>query len=252
MGPDRVIEHHERRLAGEREVIVAAPPRRGAMVATRERPTPTTETPKRPRTRWALALAGFAVVVVAVVGAVVLFGGGNDDVAAPETPAEVMALMATAVEQADPAQLTNLLSQPPDEGDEGFLEWNLALGMDPTFTDCQVNSAAVPTPETIVTCQVTMGEDYFFSTVLDENLPTYVRVRVETDGTFDVLAWPDPDGLVGIESDMRKWIKATHPQLEDRMFDSNGYAGVLRFSEESGELHMEYLAEYLAYREANS
>ena len=252
MGPERLIDRLECRLAGERDVIVAAPPRRGAMVATKEKITSSsTQIPKQRRNRWAIALTGFAGAVVAVVGAVLLFGG-DDDVAAPDTPAQVMALMATAVEQADPAQFTNL-SSPASLGEGGgrdFLEWNLALGLDPVFTDCEISSAA--SSYTIVACDVTMGEDYFFSQVLDQNLATFVRVQVEQDGTFDVLAWPDPPGLVPIARDMRTWIQTTHPELEDRMFDSEGYAGVLRFSPEAGELHMQYLNEYLDYREATS
>ncbi|MBT8203041.1 MAG: hypothetical protein HKN74_12375 [Acidimicrobiia bacterium] len=247
MGPDRLIERLECGLMGEREVLVAAPPRRRAMVATREKPTPTTEIPKRSRNRWAIALAGFAVAVAAVVGAVLVFGA-DDDVAAPETPAQVMALMTTAIEQADPTQFTNL-SSPASLGDDGgrdFLEWNLALGLNPVFTDCETSAY------TTVVCDVTMGEDYFYSQVLEENLLTTVRVQVAPDGTFDVLSWPDPPGLVLVDRDMRTWIQATHPELEDRMFDNAGFAGVLRFSREAGELHMQYLDEYLTYREANS
>ncbi|NNC93422.1 MAG: hypothetical protein HKN80_13115, partial [Acidimicrobiia bacterium] len=86
MGSDLLIERLERRLSGEREVTVAAPTRRGEMIETTERPTTTGEIPKQPRIRWAIALAGFAVAVVAVVGAAILFGGSDSDVAAPETP----------------------------------------------------------------------------------------------------------------------------------------------------------------------
>lgn len=250
MGPDRLIDCLDRRLTGEREVIVAALPRRGAMAATTEKPTPSTESLKRPRNRWAIALIGFVVAIVAVVGAVLIVGG-DDDVAAPETPAQVMARMATAVEQADPALLANLSpASLEDGGGRDFLEWNLALGLNPVFTDCELGSTG--STYTAVGCDVTMGEDYFYSQVLDENLLTIVRVQVDQEGVFAVLSWPDPPGLLSVDKDMRTWIQATHPELEDRMFDSTGYGGVLRFSREAGELHMKYLNEYLAYRDANS
>ena len=202
------------------------------------------ELPKRPTTRWAIALAGFAVAVVAIVGAVILFGGSDEDVAAPETPAEVMTLLARAVEQADPTQLTQLSSTSVVWG-PGFLEWNLALGMNPEFSDC----ATVGSGLVMVGCSVTMGDDYFFSVVLEENLPTTLTVRID-GATFDVLTWPAPDGVVEVEADMRAWINETHPELENQMFGSDYFD--VRFNQEAGQLHTQYLDEYLAYREANS
>jgi hypothetical protein len=247
MGPERLIERLERRLAGEREVIVAAPPRRGAMVATREKPTPTTDLPKRPTTRWAIALAGFAVAIVAVVGAVILFGGSDGDVAAPETPAEVMALLATALEEVDAVQSTEL-SPPAGALQPGFLEWHLALGMNPEFSDCANLGSGV----VMVKCSATMGDDFFFSVVLEENLPTTVTVRIDDDyATFDVMTWELAEGLAGVEFDMRDWIRETHPEIANRMFGW-GVLDLVRFNQEAGQLHMQYLDEYLAYRKANS
>ncbi|MDH3605724.1 MAG: hypothetical protein OER12_01870 [Acidimicrobiia bacterium] len=214
------------------------------MVTTSERPD-TTETTKRTWTRWGFPLIGLAVVAAAVVVAVIAIGGSSD---APETPTEVMTLLGTAVEEADSAQYADLTVTAPTGQGKDFLEWNVALGLDPDFSDCTKNAAsATGNP---VTCDVTMGKDYFFSTVLDENLSTTVSVRVDTDGAFDVQGWPPPFGLTTVEADMRAWIQETHPQLEDRMFGSD-YADI-RFSQEAGELHMQYLHEYLAYREANN
>ncbi|NNC91782.1 MAG: hypothetical protein HKN80_04760, partial [Acidimicrobiia bacterium] len=200
--------------------------------------------PKQPRIRWAIALAGFAVAVVAVVGAAILFGGSDSDVAAPETPAEVMALLGTAVEEADPS-LTDLSPVGVPYG-PGFLEWNLALGLNPEFDNCTTaGSGAI-----MVSCDVTAGSDYFFSTVLKENVSSTVTVRVD-DRSFRVLNWPAFEGLADAEIEFRTWIQATHPELEGQMFGSD-FAGVVRFDRTAGELHTQYLDEYLAYREANS
>ena len=82
MGPERLIDHLERRLRGETEVVVAAPQRGTTMLDTKERPTTPTEPAPRRRTRWAYALAAFALVAGSVALAVTLLGdGGEEDVA---------------------------------------------------------------------------------------------------------------------------------------------------------------------------
>ena len=248
MGPERLIERLERRLQGESEVVVAAPRRGLAMLDTKERPVPT-EPPNRNRSRWGYALTGFAVVVAAVVAVVILIGGTSSDSAeGPQTPLEVMAVLTEAVQAVDPVRYADITPTTPTGSGYQFLEWNLALGLDPVLSDCRINSNSVDGNP--VTCTVTMGEDYFFSTVLDENASTWVDIRVDQDGTFDVQSWPPPLGLTPIEAEMRLWIQETHPEVEDRMFGSD-YSDI-RFSREAGELHMEYLDEYLAYRKANS
>ena len=246
MGPDWVIEHLERRLAGERQVIVAAPPRRGAMVATRERPTPTTDLPKRPRTGWAIALTGFAVAIAAIVGAVILFGG-DDDVAAPESPAEFLERYAVAIQEVEPGRFAKL-NPVPDEFLDRFLDWHLGLGMNPTFSNCSIAGSA---STSLVACDLTAGEDYFFSTVQGENLTATVGAVVDSNGSLVMTAWPDPPGVVDVERDMREWIRLEHPELESEMFGFD-FANVVKFDKTAGELHMEYLDEYLAYRKANS
>jgi hypothetical protein len=248
MGPERLIERLERRLQGESEVVVAAPRRGLTMLDTKERPFPA-EIPSNGRTRWAFALAGFAVAVAAVVAAVILIGGTSSDSAeGPQTPLEVLAVLEEAVRAVDPVQYADLTLITPTGTDEGFMEWNIALGLDPVLSDCSKNANSVDGNP--VTCTVTMGEDYFFSTVLGENASSWVDIRVDNDGTFNLQSWPPPLGLTTIEAEMRLWIKETHPEVEDRMFGSD-YADI-RFSREAGELHMEYLDEYLAYRKTNS
>jgi len=245
MGPDWVIEHLERRLAGERQVIVAAPPRRGAMVATRERPTPTTDLPKRPRTGWAIALTGFAVAIAAIVGAVILFGG-DDDVAAPESPAEILELYAVAIQEVEPGRFAEL-NPVSDETLDRFLDWQIGLGMNPTFSNCSIAGSA---STSLVACDLTAGGDDFFSTVLGDNLTTTVGAVVDSSGSLVMSAWPAPQGVLDVERDMREWIRLEHPELESEMFGFD-YAGVVKFDKTAGELHMQYLDDYLAYREAN-
>jgi len=202
------------------------------------------ETTKRPWTRWGFPLIGLAVLAAAVVVAVIAIGGSSD---APETPTEVMTVLGAAVEDADPVKYADLSFATPTGQGQQFLEWNIALGLDPVFADCTQGSGVTGNP---VKCDVSMGEDYFFSTVLGENLTTTASVRVDNDGTFDIASWPPPFGLTTVEGEMRAWIQETHPELEDRMFGSD-YADI-RFSQEAGELHMQYLDEYLTYREANN
>ncbi len=157
------------------------------------------------------------------------------------TPEGVMERMGAAVEAANPEEFEDL-SAPLDAEEESFLGWILAMEADPEFTNCEGTAA--------VTCDVTMGEDYFFSVLEDDNLASTVTVSVRPDGTFGVMSWPPPEGLVAAEVELRTWIRETHPEEEDRMFGS--ILGVLKFTEEAGELHMEYLDEYMAYREANA
>lgn len=161
------------------------------------------------------------------------------------TPEVIMARLAEAIDAVD-----SQIEEPivPVEGDalgDRFLAWNVGLGIDPMFSNCREIYSQEDSFSTF-SCDVTMGDGYFFSVVAGENLPTSVTATVQMDGRLTVGEWPAPDGLVQMERDFREWIRAEYPELEDRMF-GNDYAGVVRFSGEAGELHSQHLAEYLEY-----
>ena len=237
------------------------------MVTTEKQPTTTRPQPAAPRRRALLV----AVIVLGLIGAatvaVILMDGEGDagSAATPEdpggalgasvapvgpvsaepgTPEAVMEQLVLAARAADPSIPADLVA-PLDAAGRNFLEWNLALGMEPEFSDCVVMSAGQS--GVAMTCAVTMGEQYFFSRLVGANLPTSVTAAISDEaGTLAVGSWPPPVGLVAAESDLREWIRAVHPDAEGAMF-GNDYAGVVRFSREAGELHSRYLDEYLAY-----
>ncbi len=244
-GPERLIEHLERRLDGEHEQVVAKEKRRGAMVTTTERPPPS-EIPKRPWTRWAVALAGFAIVVAAVAVAVVAIGESDDDVAQAD-PFDVAQTFAQNMRAGDIEAIADMWTG--EMGDlRRFLEWNIALGTKPEFTDCRVIGE---TPgRTSVSCTVIEDENSFYSRLLGPQ-ETTVTAFVSDAGTFKGNTWPPPAGLLQAESQLRDWIVLTHPELEDKMFGTD-YGGIVKMSTEAGELRMQYLDDYLAYRDANS
>jgi hypothetical protein len=168
--------------------------------------------------------------------------------ASPLSPEDVMARLIATVQAIDAERFAGLTA-PLDPMGRSFLEWNAALGMDPVFSGCAESSNI---PQVVnFTCAVTMGEGYFFSVVAGENVTTSVNFTISTgEGTLGVGSWPPPRGLVETERAFRDWIVANHAGDEERMF-GNDYAGVVRFSAEAGELHMQYLDEYLSYIEAN-
>ncbi len=239
MGPSRLIEHLERRLDGERELVVAADRKGGAMVSTDQRPI----TENQPRPWWMrpiVGLAAFAVAAVAVAAVIFAIGGGED--AADWDPIDVVQTFAKHMRDGDIEAIEAMWTGPMDSNRD-FLEWNIALEVKPEFTDCTVTSQAGG--KTTVVCTVVDHEDAFYSQLMGPQETTAAGV-VSIDGTFVGTAWPAPEGILEAEREFREWIRLAHPELEDRMF-GNDYAGIIRMSREAGELKMQYLDEYLTY-----
>ena len=163
-------------------------------------------------------------------------------VAMAGTPEGVMQKLIEAIQPLAPEGLENL--EAPLEGTgTRFLEWNLALGMDPVFTDCEVRPGSLVSS---ATCSVAMGDDYFFSRIEGSNVGSVVNANIaNSTGRILVTSWPPPAGLVAAETDFREWIRTNYPADEAAMFGAD-YANVLRFSKEAGELHTQYAEEYLA------
>ena len=202
-GPEDLIQHLERRMQGEREQVVAAPSTRTGRDETR--------VAGHRRTRWAFALASFAVAVAANVR--------DGDLA--------------AIRAGGPS---------PDDADVPFLEWMIGLDPEPQFTDCEVTSQSPNGSD--VRCSVEYSPDSFFVKTLGVQ-PLTFAARITPDGALIVQGWPPPPGLSAIGTEMRTWIATTYPELEDRMFGTQGYAGFL-FTREAGELLNQYVDEFLA------
>lgn len=196
------------------------------------------------------------VAVAAALVALLLAGGGDDEAdpamtpigqpaavaATPGSPEWVMEELAAAVKPLDPVAFEGITA-PVEGSGAGFLEWNLALGMDPSFSDCAMTPGA---STATVTCSVTMGEEYFFSRLAGSNLATVVNGSISNStARLSVTGWPAPAGLVEAEEDFREWIRANHPEEESSMF-GNDFAGIIKFSKEAGELHTQYAGEYIA------
>jgi hypothetical protein len=117
--------------------------------------------------------------------------------------------------------------------------WQIAyLGFDPIFSDCAGSGS--------VGCGLSYGEDYFYSAVLGYNVTGTMSVQVGNRGEFIITSWPFPSEVIRVEADLRTWVRATHPELEVRMFGNDAY-GVFKFSEEAARLHAQYLDEYMAH-----
>ena len=238
------------------------------MVATEERrASEGIERKETERRRKGLFIGAIALVVAIIVATVVLamaLGNEEEVPAAAEpvvgqsttvpinepaagppaigSPQWVMAELVAAIQPLDPSGFAELAA-PLNSADTSFLEWNLALGMEPIFTDCVATPGST---QTYVTCSVGMGQNYFFSRIEGTNVETSVSATISNStGQLLVSGWPPPTGLVGAELDFQEWIRANHPEEEDRMF-GNDFAGVVAFSREAGELHMQYADAYLA------
>lgn len=127
------------------------------------------------------------------------------------------------------------------EGGEYFLPTQLALGMDPTFHDCEAIDGL------LAACRVSMGETYLYSIISGTPVETTVRVQAPRDGTFQITGWPPTVEMWDAEYSLRSWIRSTYPELVEPMFGPS--AGIFLFTEESAQLHMDVLDEYLADRD---
>ncbi len=131
--------------------------------------------------------------------------------------------------------------------DLGFWEW-ISILEKPRFTDCQVLNETANGSD--IRCTYRIGEDTWMSQVLGIQATTTFTALVDTEGVLTPSFASAPPGEIQAEVDFREWIRATYPDDEDRMF-GNDAAEVYRFSKESAELHMQYLDEYLAYKQQN-
>jgi hypothetical protein len=153
----------------------------------------------------------------------------------------IMDRLVAAVTEIDPAKYAELTYQSfeLDIAGRDFLDWNLALDTDPVFSDCEETTTGVR-------CRAAMGESWFFSSLAGENLVLTVTARIEEGNVLNVETWPPSMDVTAGERAFRTWIRETHPELEDRMFGE--VLGMFKFTTEAGELHMQYLEEYLASR----
>ena len=161
--------------------------------------------------------------------------------APPATPADILDRLATALDSADPQAHPEPAGFTIDfEGGEHFLEFQLAIGIDPSFGDCRPD----PDPR-IVECRVALGDDYLYSQILGRPVETRVIVEILEDSRFRIASWPPTRQLFEAEYDYRVWVQSVHPHAEAAMFGQS--AAIWEFTEASGHLHMLYLSDYLSY-----
>ncbi len=188
-----------------------------------------------------------AVVVLMAAAALVgynLINSGDDDSALTRPVAtvdDVYDRVAATLEAHDPSEFADLtpaaygqLVQPD------LMQWQIdILRLDPVLSEC--------TGSRLVRCDLSYGEDYFYSVAVGHNVEGTASIDILDDGTFRITAWPFPEEVKSVENELRDWIRATHPDAESRMFGNDAY-GVFRFSEEALQLHADYLDEFMASR----
>lgn len=226
MGPDWVIEHLEHRLAGERAVVV------GLDRKLREASAPTW------RKRVILALAGFAVLVMAVVAVGFLTRDSNPEEVADRAALAHIQEFAERFRQGDlagvgtmgPAGIPNPLS-----------EWLIGLRAEPEFTNCEITGRSSNGRD--IRCAVTYGDEYFFSQVAGGPVSTSIRAGVSPDGIISVTHWPPQEGLVEAAAQFRVWLEEFHPESAELIagYDYAGLAWSLEGAEESMRLLPDYL-----------
>jgi len=241
MGPDRLIEHLQRRLEGEREVVVSGSTRRGTMVTTKERPR-TSEIPERPRRRWALALTAFAVIAGAVAVVAIAIGiNGNEEVT-QERAIEIVQEFAEDFRNDDIAALE--ATSQNGTTDTAFIEWHHGLRANPEFTDCRITRDTVN--GFVVACDVQYDPDSLFARMGSPS--TAASIDVNPDGLIGVNSWPPPARLAEIGQDLRAFFEARYPELLDTIVGFD-YAG-LAWTREAGQVIDEHLDEFVAYTES--
>ena len=238
-GPDVLIERLEGRLRGEREQVVAPSARRIGMTTTTERPAPTGRT-ARPRMRWAIGLAAFAVAIAAVFVAVLTIGGGDEEVTGDAAIERVQDL-ASNIRDGNLAGLIAMAQ--PGNVNEPFAEWMIGLRAEPQFSDCRITGESIN--GTLISCDVTYRADSFFTELFGPG-PYPFSARVDAEGLMAILGWPPPEGLTEVAGELRAFFDTEHPELVDTVFGT-GYAG-LAWSRDAGETLDQYLDEFLAYR----
>ena len=200
------------------------------MQATTERP-PIAPAPESRRTLIALLVIGI-VVAIAIVTWLLVRGGGEQS--ATDVTQEYAAAM-----RAD--DMESVAGFDADTAMGGFIEWQIALKAEPTFTDC---TEIVGASATSVTCVATAGDEYFYTVIAGEQASTTVSASVDGEGVLTGTSWPPPPRLAEIDAEFRDWIKATYPDLESEMW--GGPVLGIKMTRESGELRMQLLDEYLA------
>jgi hypothetical protein len=189
-------------------------------------------------------VAAVALIAAAALVGYYLTSSGGDDGATTEpvaTVEDVYDRVAATLEAYDPSELADLtpaaygqLVQPD------LMQWQIdILRLDPVLSEC--------TGSRFIHCDLTYGEDYFYSVVQGHNVSGSVSIDILDDETFRITAWPFPSEVKSVENELRDWIRATHPDVESRMFGNDAY-GVFRFSEEALQLHADYLDEFMASR----
>ena len=200
------------------------------MLETTERQT--TQSPTKGR-RGLVPILVIAILAVAGAATWLIMRGGE------KTATDVMQDLAAAMRADDMASVAGFDA---DTAVEGFIEWQIGMRLDPTFSNCSEITGA---GTTLVNCDVTSGDEYFYAVIAGEAMTSTASGNVNDDGVLIPSNWPPPEGLLSIDAEFRTWVRDTHPDLEDQMWGFPGNLGI-KMTRESGELRTQLLDEYLA------
>lgn len=187
---------------------------------------------QRRRAGWILPSLLVLALIAAVVAIVLVVRSGDEPMETSDVLAEITAGI-EAIEGNEYGELT----PNTDLADIAFIDWLLAIGGEPEIFGCEA-----PVIPVAVTCNATLGSDFFFAQVLGEDPVGYLRASVFDSGTYVVTSWPPPPGVEAIEREFVSWVKETHPGDVPAVF------GVWTFTEASSDLHMQYLDEFIEAR----
>lgn len=179
-----------------------------------------------------LALAAALVIVTIAVVALLLSRPAASLI--PGQPPGVLDEYVEALQANDAETAAALLSS------------DLVGGFTPWLVGTDTSSLEVSDCENVgtnrVRCATDFGPNWFYSRITDEELITTVTVTID-ESELDVVAWPPPSGLYQADATFGVWVRETHPDLYDEMYD-----GDIKYGFDSGAQRSQLADEYLESR----
>jgi len=227
---------------------------------TEQRPVRARPEPPKMTRRWLVpALAGAAVVILAIVVAFVAFGGGDEpDVITPDfdsDPTLVGEALTVAYNSGDVDAYLGLFAEdaelrfnggPSSLEDirSGYQGWDRIMNRSSEWSEC----APFGSSATAVMCRVAITDPIWINPLLGEPWPGRVVITT-TDGEITQYDYSDRDTANRLAlSAFKQWTFENYPGQSGAavMWDPNTPLPLPRFTEESARLHIELGAEYVA------